>query len=237
MNAASGSGGTTLARFLALATAATLGLAAAGDVQARKPPTLCDGIPGAPRGMCVAAERLGCAVPAGKHQKQCAKIAEKYEASTGLPPPWVEEPPVFPGSFVALTVDQDVYDLDFAGEVCMNGLNETSEGACNAGTPGVVNWPNDIAFVVNAGLPAVLVQTATCPDIDESSDVLARVVAEPPFEEVAWDGTLELFPNPDGLQFGAGETLVLQSCSGAIYKLGNLEVDGDQIIVQFERID
>ena len=227
-----GSSRATVGQALVLAIVMLAGMSAAPDAQAKKPPTACDGIAGAPRGLCVAAERLGCAVPGGRHQKQCDVLMRNFLRVTGLTPPWMD-PGGDPGTYVTLTVDAEVFDIDASDAVC--AMDDTGPGGCNEGEPGFVNAPNDIAFVSDPVLQTVVATTTACGAAPFNAG--AFVLPES-FEAVVWDASY-----PDLLDFasesfvlGSGDTLVLQTCIGNVYKIGNLFMSGSSMTVQYELI-
>lgn len=237
---------TKMLRALLLAAIVLTWMGAAGEARAAKPDAMCDGLSGVARGLCKAASALGCEQP-GKHQKQCDILAEKYEAQTGLPPPWEE--PVYPSQTVTLAFDYDVIDLE-TGTLCDDAL--AVPAGCNDPEGIAIRPPNDfwIAYMFGEANPAVLFHNQDCGSSTATPGI--AFLEGTPFHSVD-SSVLPSLTFDVGLvasPFDPDDTIVLRTCDGNYFKIGNPRCNDGQsdqctssetgvgtVMVDFERLE
>jgi hypothetical protein len=205
-------------RSLLLLAFALAWMAASGNVHAAKDKAMCDGVKGAAKGVCTAAAALSCGTSA-KHQKQCDVLGDKFEALTGQVPPWEPPPPPPPPvGGPLLMYDIDTFTLG-GGTVC--------EGT--VAIPCIFAPPSD--FWVAQDLlqtdSAILMPVGGC----VASNYAVAVVANTPYASVtlAMFEDLVLQDNVAAVPFGLSDTLVMRTCEGMYYKIGNWDIDADGV--------
>ena len=222
----------TLRSLLVLAFALAW-IAASGSVHAKaKDKSMCDGLKGAAKGVCTAAAALGCGEPT-KHQKQCDALGDKFETLTGDLPPWeepVDPPPPPPtGKTVTLMYDSDAFDLD-TEFLCEDALG----AACNQDAVDSFREPNDFTLSLDVLFPdeAILV-LVQCDDVTATVEV--TVLRDTPFADVNVSTPLD----PQVLSevaFTSADTIVVRTCNGGFFKIGNVDVGFDRATVAYEQL-
>jgi hypothetical protein len=210
----------TVLRSLLLAAVVLTWMGASGEARAAKPDPLCEGLSGVARGLCSAASALGCG-ESTKHQRQCDMLADKYEQQTGLPPPWEE--PVYPSQSATLAFDFDAFDLE-TGTLCEDALVSAVE--CNAfDATSTIRPPNDfwIAYMSGETNPAMLVHNLDCGEGSSSTPAIAFLEGTP-FGSVDSSilSTIELGTDPVVAPLDPDDTVVLRTCDGFFFKIGNM---------------
>jgi hypothetical protein len=220
---------------LLVLTFALAWIAAAGDVHAAKKDTsMCDGLKGAAKGFCTAAAALGCGAPT-KHQKQCDALGDKFETLTGQLPPWEKpvDPPPPPPPVLTLMYDTDAFDLE-AGTLCEDALG----APCNMGETGFFQSPNDFTMSLDVQYPneAIFVPVLAC--VPPVNNVGVAFLAGTPFAAVDSSilGMVEFLENVLEVPFDAGDTIVLRTCEGNFFKIGNVVIGPDGATFAYERL-
>jgi hypothetical protein len=188
-------------------------IAASGEVHAaKKDKSMCDGLTGAAKGFCTAAAALGCGAPT-KHQKQCDALGDKFEALTHTVPPW-EKPVDPPPPDGAMKYDTDGFDLETA-TLCALGAE------CNLSDTDAFHQPSDFSMSLDEN------QTIFFPVLEcIFANVGVSRVTGVAYADVNFS-TLDLFPLEEGIaavDFAPGDTIVLRTCEGNHFKIGNLVV-------------
>ena len=229
----------TIARLAWLFLFAIACVGAVRDAHAaKKDASMCDGLKGKAHGVCMAAAALGCS-DAGKHQKQCDALGDKFEALTGDVPPWEAPPPPPPppppssGTMETLAFDTDALDLE-TGSPCRNALG----AACNQDDTGFIRPPNDfwMSFDPESPTEAIFVPVLAC---DSSEFIVGvAVLTGVPFASVDASMLESLVFQETALEvpMGPGDTVVLRTCDVGFFKIGNVAVGANVVTFSYEEL-
>lgn len=210
-------------QLLVVAAFAIAGLAS-GDVQARKAPSACDGLKGVAKGLCTAADALGCG-DATKHRSVCQKLGDKFEDATGSAPPWepVVPPPPTDEQTVTITFEVEAFAL-VTGQYCDDPLS----------------YDCDFSIADGPGDDAIFVPVACDPLFSDKNYRVAVIDgADLAYEDIEFGMDYGFGdPNNGPQSFGPGQTVVLQTCDGEFFKIGKLlKGDGQATMVYQQLID
>ena len=211
-----------------LAIVALTWMAAGNDAHAAKDKAMCAGLTGVLHGLCTAGAALECGADT-RNQNQCDKLADKFEGVAGTPPPWedpVDPPP--PGDSATLILDSDGFDLD-AGAICEN---YAQGNVC--GPPGVDD--TDFWATVDQVDPSLVVLVLNDVCADAAVTVGVKVVPLP-FADVGIDDTGDLADGLSEVSLGANDTMVIRTCTGDIFKVGNRTFDVGTVTLAFARFE
>lgn len=213
---------------LLVAAFALAWFAASGSAHAAKDVSMCAGLKGAAKGLCTAAAALGCSATA-KHSAQCDALGDKFEALTGNVPPWEPPPPPPPpGPTATLLFGIDAFDLD-TDTLCMNALGS----ACNQSDPVDIRPPNDFWLDVDLANAdgAIFVPVLTC----NSPEITVSVgVTSVPFADVTLSTPTDPVLTEEAI--GPGDTIVLRTCDGNYFKIGNVSIVTGGATVSYEKL-